>query len=193
MNTRRKKINKTKRTNKTRKMRKTRKTRKTRRMRRMRRMRGGNGAPSPFVGSPYDAGAASPVGGMPSGNHYSYNTKVNAWPESSNPLFEGSSSSQSQQIGGRSKKNYRTKQKGGGNIGSFLSSLVPNDILNITRSVPAAVGHMYDKFNGVSSLPSSMVYPTDQPLVPDVATDRMMTPPNIVKFYSDNNSLVSGL
>jgi hypothetical protein len=183
---------KTKRSNKTRKMRGSRRmrgsrlTRRSRLMRRSRQMRGGNGAPSPFVGSPYNAGSS----GLPSGNYNPYNFNVIARPEPSNPLFEGSAVSH--QLGGGKKNKYRNRQKGG-DVGSFLSSLVPDDILNITRSVPAAVGHMYDKFNGVTSMPSTMVYPTEQPLIPDVAIDRMMRPPDISKMYNNNNNMISRL
>jgi hypothetical protein len=177
---------KTKRSNRTRKMRGSRRMRGSRLTRRSRRMRGGNGAPSPFVGSPYNAGSS----GLPSGNYHSYNSNVIARPESSNPQFEGSAVSH--QLGGGKKYKYRNRQKGG-DVGSFLSSLVPNDILNITRSVPAAIGHMYDKFDGVTSMPSTMVYPTEQPLIPDVAIDRMMRPPDISRMYNDNNNMISRL
>jgi len=154
-----------------------------------RNMRGGNGAPLPYVGAPYNAGSET----QPSGNYYAYNNKVNPWPESSNPSMEGSG----QMLGGGKKKNKNKKKnkimQKGGNIGNFASALIPNDILNISRSIPAGIGHMYDKFVGVASTPSSMVYPTEQPLVPDVTVDRMMRPPNIVSMYNANNNAVSRL
>jgi hypothetical protein len=51
----------------------------------------------------------------------------------------------------------------GGGLSSFISTILPDEIVNIGRSVPAAVGHMADKFNGVISSGSSQVYPTQQP------------------------------
>ena len=152
-----------------------------------RNMRGGGGAPFPYVGAPYNAGS----GTQPSGNYYAYNNQVHPWPESSNPSMEGSQ----QMLGGGKKRNRKQKKftQKGGNIGNFASALIPDDVLNIGRSIPAGIGHMYDKFVGVASTPSSMVYPTEQPLVPDVTVERMMRPPDIVSMYNANNNAVSQL
>ena len=150
-----------------------------------RRMRGGM---TPFVGAPYNAADA-----VPSGNYSVYNTKVNAWPEQSNAILENRSN-----MGGGKGKRGGKKQRGGG-LNQFISAIVPQDILNVGRSIPAAAGHMYDKFNGSLSMPSSLVYPTQQPLVSPSATSAMLGPPgyyakpqtDILQMYNNNNNLVS--
>ena len=69
-------------------------------------------------------------------------------------------------------------------IKSYLSAVLPDDLVNAGRSVPAAFGHFADKFNGVISSPSSMVYPTQQPLVAQVTGSNALTPPDIKAMYS---------
>jgi hypothetical protein len=86
---------------------------------------------------------------------------------------------------GKSKRGKYIKVQRGGN---FLSTLVPHDALNVFRSIPAAAGHMFDRFNGVISSPSSQVYPTDQPVALkniNSGNNINITPPNINKFYTD--------
>jgi hypothetical protein len=122
------------------------------------------------LGNSYNAGDA----GLPSGNHYAYNSNVKAAPIPSNHIA---------QIGGRKHKckckgkckcknkskgkhmRHYLKKQNGGNVGSFITKLLPEEIVNVGRSVPAAFGHLSDKFNGELSHPSSMVYPTEQPHV----------------------------
>jgi hypothetical protein len=43
---------------------------------------------------------------------------------------------------------------------------LPDEIVNIGRSIPAALGRMTDQYNGVLSHPSDYVYPTQQNAVP---------------------------
>ena len=59
----------------------------------------------------------------------------------------------------------RSRSMHGGGVSSFVSSILPDEIVNIGRSIPASLGHMVDKFNGTISMPSSLVYPTQQPHV----------------------------
>ena len=58
-------------------------------------------------------------------------------------------------------KSRRRAQNGGG----FFSALIPEDALNVFRSIPASVGHFSDKLSGLNSPASSYVYPTQQPNV----------------------------
>jgi hypothetical protein len=201
------------------KSRKISKTRTKHRRSHRKHMRGGN-RHSPFIGAPYNAGAA-----VPSGNYYAYNTNVKAVPDQSNTLLGGGKnpiSILSQSIrsikrkrngghkrSGKSKRsskykrNKRSSKKGssrsrrmrGGGLGTFVAALVPQEALNIGRSVPAAFGHAYDKFTGVLSTPSSLVYPTQQPLAigTDVGSARMMPPPDIMGMYKNANNTVAAL
>lgn len=150
-----------------------------------RRMRGGS-TMSPFIGSPYNATDAEPQG-----NYYAYNQKVEAWPAPSNPQFSMG--------GGRRRKGSKKgkKQRGGG-LSDVMSAVFPLEMINIGRSIPAGLGHMYDRFNGSLSMPSSLVHPTQQPLASTSSSadilggpNRMMTPPDLTKMYIANNNAVS--
>jgi hypothetical protein len=182
-------------------------------------MRGGNGM-RPFVGAPYNAAAA-----YPQGNYYEYNAAVKAAPAQSNALLEegvmrgmvragggrgkrsrGKRSGHKRSRGKRSRgKRSRGKRSGhkrsrgrhmrGGGLSQFMSSIIPEEALNVGRSVPSAIGHAYDKFTGVLSTPSSMVYPTQQPLVyaQDEGISRMPPPTNIMKLYENVNNTVAAM
>ena len=93
------------------------------------------------------------------------------------------------------KSSSRSRRMRGGGLGTFVAALVPQEALNIGRSVPAAFGHAYDKFTGVLSTPSSLVYPTQQPLAigADVGQARMMPPPDIMGMYKNANNTVAAL
>ena len=155
------------------------------------RMRGGS-TMTPYIGSPYNATDADPQG-----NYYAYNQKVEAWPTPSNPQFSmGGGRRRKGQKGKRSSRTGK-KQRGGG-FSEVLSSVFPLEMINIGRSIPAGLGHMYDRFNGSLSMPSSLVHPTQQPLASTSSsadilggTNRMMTPPDLTKMYINNNNAVS--
>jgi hypothetical protein len=154
------------------------------------------------LGNSYNAGDP----GVPSGNHYAYNTNVKAAPMPSNPQ------AQLQLGGGRRKcrckgkckcknknrhKNNHRSQRGGG-ISSFISTILPEELVNMGRSVPSALGHLADKFNGDLSHPSSMVYPTQQPHVYDGSDSRgalinpnRMSIADIRDIYARQSDLVS--
>ena len=90
------------------------------------------------------------------------------------------------------KTKYGKRQRGGG-ISEFITTLLPQEIVTIGRSLPAGVGHMYDRFNGATPSASSMVYPTSQPLVPKVAVESITPPADIVGIYNSKNNMVSGI
>ena len=152
-----------------------------------RRMRGGNGM-RPFVGAPYNAGDAHPQG-----NYYAYNENVKAAPDQSNALLEDRSMMGLVRAGGGRGK--RSGSMRGGGLSHFMSSILPEEAINVGRSVPSAIGHAYDKFTGVLSTPSSMVYPTQQPLVgaQDEGISRMPPPTNIMKLYETANNTVAAM
>ena len=167
-----------------------------RRTRRTRRMRGGSGM-RPFIGAPYNAGAAHPQG-----NYYRYNTDVKAAPDQSNALLAGGgrrgykrSRGKRTRGRGRRSRGMRSGSMRGGGLSQFMSSIIPEEALNVGRSVPSAIGHAYDKFTGVLSTPSSMVYPTQQPLVyaQDEGISRMPPPTNIMKLYENVNNTVAAM
>ena len=157
------------------------------------------------LGNSYNAGVA----GLPSGNHYAYNTNVKAAPMPSNPQAH------LQLGGGRRKcrckgkckcknknknknKDKHRSQRGGG-ISSFISTILPEELVNMGRSVPSAFGHLADKFNGDLSHPSSMVYPTQQPHVYDDGSDgrgalinpNRMSMSDIRDIYARQSDIVS--
>ena len=150
-----------------------------------RKMRGGNNM-WPLIGAPYNAADLHP-----SGNHLAFNTKVEAWPEQSNAILEDRSMMGMVRAGGGRKGKGKGKKQRGGSFNNFINAIVPDDILTLGRTIPAAAGHAYDRFTGVLSSPSSLVYPTQQPLVPTVTAERAMRPPDIMKMYNNNNNLVS--
>jgi len=162
-----------------------------------RKQRGGT-SENVFIGPPYNAAAAEPRG-----NYYAYNQRVEAWPVPSNSQFGTQFGTQ---FGGRKSisksksKKHKGKKYHGGGISEMITTLLPEELVNIGRAVPATVGRMYDRFDGSLSSPSSMVYPTQQPLASTLSSadivsgsNRMMTPPDLLKFYNTNNNQVSRL
>ena len=80
----------------------------------------------------------------------------------------------------------------GGGLSSFVSSILPDEIVNIGRSIPASVGHMVDKFNGTISSPSSLVYPTQQPHVYQGSPGASSMPPiDVMSAFNRANASVS--
>jgi hypothetical protein len=134
-------------------------------------MHGGN----PLVGSAYDATAA-----VPKGNYYSLS---GAGIPSGLPVPPINSNSQFSQGGGGK---YKKKQRGGSSISEFMSKIIPQDILNISRSIPAAASNMMDRFNGLSPQPDNQVYPTQQPIIQQLQkTPTNITPPDITKAFRE--------
>ena len=202
------------------KSRKISKTRTKHRRSHRKHMRGGN-RHSPFVGAPYNGAAADPAGNYYAYNTNvkavpdQSNTLLGGGKNSISILSQSIRSIKRKRSGGhkrsghkrsskgkRSKynRNKRSSKKGsrrmrGGGLGTFVAALVPQEALNIGRSVPAAFGHAYDKFSGVLSSPSSLVYPTQQPLAvgADVGPSRMMPPPDIMGMYKNANNTVAAL
>ena len=168
------------------------------------------------VGVPYNAADLNPKG-----NLYAYNPNVEQWPDQSNAIFDGPMfkmnggrkrrNSKGKKSKGKKSKGKKTKygktkygktkyfktqyvkkQRGGG-FTEFITALVPEEIVTMTRALPAGVGHMYDRFNGATPAASSMVYPTNQPLVPKIAIENITAPADIVGIYNQKNNLVSGI
>ena len=75
----------------------------------------------------------------------------------------------------------------------FVTAIVPDELINIGRAIPASIGHLSDKFQGVNSSPSSQVYPTQQPLVQagKSATGMGIGMPDILGSYNSANSAVA--
>ena len=126
------------------------------------------------MGAPYNAGVA----GLPTGNHLPINHNV------IDPPFPSNS-----QFGGKGKGKGKKGQSGGG-VSSFISGILPDELVNIGRSVPAAVGHIADKFNGEISTPSSHVFPTQQPHVTDIDRNTIISPVNMKQIYDAANAEV---
>ena len=157
---------------------------------------------NPLIGSPYNAGAA-----QPSGNHYPLSPigipSGHPIPVPSNNQFGGFHNvAASSGKGGRRTKNRRgnrgnriSKNMRGGGLSSFMSTILPDDVVNAARSVPAAFGHFADRFNGLNSMPSSMVYPTDQLQVyrsAEAAGKPAFVPSDIGGIYQGVRTALSG-
>ncbi len=179
-----------------RKTRRINKRRTRRRTHRSKKMRGGgcNAAVPSAFGVPYNAADLHPKGNM-----YAYNPNVQQWPDQSNSIFNSPmfnmnggrkrKYSKGKKSKGKSKK-YGKKQRGGG-FSEFITTLVPQEIVTMSRAIPASIGHMYDRFNGATPSASSMVYPTNQPLVPKIQIENITPPADIVGIYNQKNNLVS--
>ena len=188
------------------------------------RMRGGSlgslvpAVVPPQVGSPYNATSTTnaPTGnflslskvGIPSGGMYP--------PEPSNPQFSGggrrrrsSKKRSTKKSSKRSKKSKRTKKRKGmrsrgsrrkgmrgGGLSMFMSSLLPDDVVNVGRSVPSAFEQLSDKFNGLISPASYQVYPTNQPLAMAASSTHSavpIAPTNINAIYNNAAASVNGI
>ena len=143
-----------------------------------------SGGYNPFIGPPYNASDVYAMGNYlpPSPNGYPSGLLVPPIP-SNGPIGGGGKYKQKKYrkslSGGLRRRNI--KQRGGG----IFSTLVPEDLLNMGRSIPAAAGHFMDKFNGVLSLPSSMVYPTQQTAVQHPSNTSTISPPNMNIIYKN--------
>lgn len=135
------------------------------------------------LGNPYNVA----VGGTPHGNHLPYNIKVINPPMQSNL-----------QTGG-GKHNYKKNKQRGGGISSFITKLLPEEAVNIGRSVPAAFGNLADKFKGDIPHPSSKVYPTEQPHVHSSEDRGSLINPDTISIddikdiYNNANNEVSAI
>jgi len=153
----------------------------------MRRMRMRGGSTPALIGSAYDAGSAAP---MPSGNHYApspYGVPSGGVDPAmrAGPVYNGGN----KKIYNKNNKNKR--MRGGGMFSDFVTAIVPDELINIGRSIPASLGHLSDKFQGVNSSPSSQVYPTQQPLVQAVKPPTPIGMPDILSSYNSANSAVA--
>jgi len=160
----------------------------------IKKIRGGNA--SPFIGTRYNAADAAP-----NGNYLAYNPKVVPLPEQSNVILNdrqmlglvragGGKRSGSKRSG--SKRGRKSKKMRGGSlsVGAFATSILPDDVVNLGRSIPAGLGNMYNSYTGLSPVPSSFVYPTQQPVIPNVSQPTM-SPPDIMGIYNTANNQVS--
>jgi hypothetical protein len=176
----------------------TKRTKRSTKRKHIKKIRGGN---APFIGSRYNAADAAP-----NGNYLAYNPKVVPLPEQSNAILND------RQLmgvvraggGGRKRSGYKRsgykrsgrkskKMRGGSlSLGAFATSILPDDVVNLGRAIPAGLGNMYNNYTGLSPLPSSYVYPTQQPVIPTV-TQPTMSPPDILGIYNTANNQVSNM
>ena len=87
---------------------------------------------------------------------------------------------------------------GGKNMkgGGFIDKIIPAEILNGSRYITSKFGHISDKFQGVESSPSSMVYPTQQPYAEKILSfnnTKIDLPPNIKDLYINAHNTVEGI
>jgi len=68
--------------------------------------------------------------------------------------------------------------------GGFISDIVPNDILNVFRSVPAGITNIYDGAIGRPTINSNYVFPTQQmSAITDAQKVDNIPPPDILNAY----------
>jgi hypothetical protein len=163
----------------------------------IKKIRGGNA--SPFIGTRYNAADAAP-----NGNYLAYNPIVVPLPEQSNVILNdrqmlglvraggGKRSGSKHRRSKRSGSKRKSKKMRGGSlsVGAFATSILPDDVVNLGRSIPAGLGNMYNSYTGLSPVPSSFVYPTQQPVIPNVSQPTM-SPPDIMGIYNTANNQVS--
>ena len=156
------------------------------------------------IGLPYNAADL-----VPKGTHYAYNPNVEQWPDQSNALFNMNGGKRTRYRKGKKtqyykkgkktqygKTQYGKRQRGGSfseTVSNMFTNLLPEEVVNITRSLPAGVSHMYDRYNGAIPSASSMVYPTEQPLVKAIYANPGSAPSDISSIYNAKNALVSAI
>lgn len=160
----------------------------------IKKIRGGNA--SPFIGTRYNAADAAP-----NGNYLAYNPIVVPLPEQSNVILNdrqmlglvragGGKHRGSKRSGSKRGRNSKKMRGGSLSVGAFATSILPDDVVNLGRSIPAGLGNMYNSYTGLSPVPSSFVYPTQQPVIPNVSQPTM-SPPDIMGIYNTANNQVS--
>ena len=177
----------TKRSRSKRTKRSTKRTKRSTKRKHIKKIRGGN---APFIGSRYNAADAAP-----NGNYLAYNPKVVPLPEQSNAILnDRQMMGFARAGGGGSKRGRKSKKMRGGSLslGAFATSILPDDVVNLSRAIPAGLGNMYNNYTGLSPLPSSYVYPTQQPVIPNVSQPTM-SPPDIMGIYNTANNQVSNM
>jgi len=160
-----------------------------RRQRRHPRMKGGSSI-SPFVGAPYSSSGLN----FPPANYYPRNMAGYPIPSASNTFnnkFVGGGSSGGSASGSKRKtKKIRRQQKGG----NFFTKMMPNDLVNAVRAVPASFNRFISGWDGRNTLASDYVSPTAQPLAKGERVFGMaMPPPNIMEVYRDADATVSNI
>jgi hypothetical protein len=170
--------------------------RKTKIRRRRHTIKGG-GNNSPFIGAAYSNSGLN----VPAANYYAPSPNGipsgSPVPLPSNPAYTNVSMPQPStnliQNGGRRKRKGKGMQRGGMQSGgSFFTDMIPTDVLNMTRSVPAAFSRFISGWEGENTLASNYVYPTDQPLARgERITGMAVPPPDIMQIYKNADSLVS--
>ena len=96
------------------------------------------------------------------------------------------------QFGGRGKgkkslgRRRRHMQQGG----SFISDMIPQEILNGVRAGISSISNLVDNYTGHIPPADRMVYPTQQPLVPKIDS-KIYTPPDILKMHTDAGNEVN--
>jgi len=163
-------------------------------MRRTRRnMRGGF---EPAPGGPYFAGSPAP---FPSGTYLPVSS-VGVPAGAFDPAVRAGPYPVQGQAGGKrsghKRSGHKRRRMHGGGLSSFISSILPDEIVNIGRSVPSSLGHLADKFNGTISSPSSLVYPTQQPHVYQGSSGAMapqMAPIDIQSAFNRANMSVGSI
>ena len=188
---------------KTRRVRRNKRRSTKRRSHRTRKMRGGGTCGmSQFAGTQPTVAVLPSAAGMPynaaelapKGTYHGFNPNVQDWAAPSNGMFggRGRRKGKKTQYGKTKygKTKYGKNQRGGG-VTEFVTALLPQEIVNIGRSLPASLGHVYDTYKGDIPSASSMVYPTDQPLVKAIYPNVGTAPPDIASIYNQKNVLVS--
>ena len=97
------------------------------------------------------------------------------------------------QLGGRGKsKGKKSRRRHMQQGGSFISDMIPQEILNGVRSGISSISNLVDNYTGHIPPADRMVYPTQQPLVPKIDS-KIYTPPDILKMHTDAGNEVNSM
>ena len=147
---------------------------------RRRRMQRGGGGQLPFAA--YNAADKNPSGNYFELSPYGSPSGLPFPPVMSNGQFGGRGKS-------KGKKSRRRHMQQGG---SFISDMIPQEILNGVRAGISSISNLVDNYTGHIPPADRMVYPTQQPLVPKIDS-KIYTPPDILKMHTDAGNEVNSM
>ena len=91
---------------------------------------------------------------------------------------------------GKGKKSLGRRRRHMQQGGSFISDMIPQEILNGVRAGISSISNLVDNYTGDIPPADRMVYPTQQPLVPKIDS-KIYTPPDILKMHTDAGNEVN--
>ena len=153
------------------------------RRRRMQRRVMQRGGQLPFAA--YNAADKNPSGNYYELSPYGSPSGLPFPPVMSNGQFGGRGKGK-----GKGKKSLGRRRRHMQQGGSFISDMIPQEILNGVRAGISSISNLVDNYTGHIPPADRMVYPTQQPLVPKIDS-KIYTPPDILKMHTDAGNEVN--